>query len=50
MKKIQRKKNDMRAEAELVKAERIAALGDSADRPIDNLIEDGRDEDLLFEE
>jgi V-type H+-transporting ATPase subunit D len=50
MKKIQRKKNEMRAEAEREKAKRIEELGDEGGAgEVNNLIEDSRDEDLLFE-
>jgi len=49
MKKIQRKKNAMRAEAELVKAQRMAERGESADEQVIDLIQDSKDEDLLFE-
>jgi V-type H+-transporting ATPase subunit D len=48
MKKIQRKKNEMRAEAEAEKVRRQAELGEEGE--VTNLIEDGRDEDLLFED
>jgi V-type H+-transporting ATPase subunit D len=49
MKKIQRKKNEMRAEAEKLKAQRLAEIGGEGD-VVNNLIEDSRDEDLLFED
>jgi len=48
MKKIQRKKNDMRAEAELLKIQRMAEVGGETEQ-VNNLIEDDRDADLLFE-
>jgi len=47
MKKIQRKKNNMRAEAERAKAARLAESGGEA-APVSNLIEDHQDADLLF--
>lgn len=49
MKKIQRKKNQLRAEAEKLKAERIAELG-LEEQQVTNLIDDSKDEDLLFED
>jgi len=50
MKKIQRKKNAMRAEAERDKAARAAQSGGGAElEQVSNLIEDSRDEDMLFE-
>jgi len=47
MKKIQRKKNEMRAEAEVLRAKREAELGLEGAQ-VESLIED-HDADLLFE-
>jgi len=50
MKKIQRKKNEMRAEAERDKVKRLAERGGGEAEQVGNLLEDSHDEDLLFED